>query len=395
MVNENKISTQRDRITFWLITLSCVCLIVQLYAMPREISSLMSLSNRLLLILWLGVGSVCILKEIAQGFSSDMASFMWLLVFVAFAFLCSVLSAAGAIVRNITSLFNFIVFPVMLLYSVYFGVPKKAKTVILLSNVALSVVFIDLYNSNYRNYFRGSYSIVDLNSVTLGYSNPNQSAMFLFVCALLLFVSIFYFSKKIVKLALVADMAYICKMLYETESRTALMVLIVFALLWLLSRKFRVTKTWITVTLLVPLVYAIAALFFLDTLADVKVWGEDLFNGREDIFKSFMNNLNIFTFVFGDYARFSFENLHNSYISIAATAGVFSAICFALLLNKFMVRNLEVACEEKYKKIAFIAFLCVTLYSSSEAAFFVGGSTYAFMVFAIFLLFCRPFLAEE
>ena len=391
MENEKQIETRQDQYTYWLIVASCVCLVIQLYALPRNITRLMSLSNQLLLLMWLGLGGFFVIKRFTDRLPGYLFCAVWMLAFVVFSVIFSLLTSGGSMMGNISAIVNFLAFPIMLLYAALFRIPQRAKTAILVTNVVLSLIFIDLYFSGYRNAYTNYYGTTNINALTLGYSNPNQTAMFLFVCTIILGISVFYTDSFFLKAALTLDMLFICKMLFDTESRTAFFVVLVFFGFIALTNKRKLTKKWILYSILTPLIYALCALFLRSFFENTTFLGESLFNGRELIYDRFLNNINLINFILGDFSRFQFDNLHNSYISVVATAGVIVLINFMTFLKRGHEKNLDLLDDERYSKVAFVGSLATIIYSSSEAAFFVGGSTYAFMIFSIYLFFSRPY----
>ena len=392
MEQKKQIESPQDRLTTWLITFSCLCLILQIYAMPRNNTRFMSLANMTMLFIWLGVGGVSVVKRFVNRLPGYLFCVVWLLVFIIFSLMFSVLTAGGSITANITAIVNFFALPIMLLYAAIYHIPERAKKIILVMNVLLSWVFIDLYFSGYRNAYTNYYGTTNIGALTLGFSNPNQTAMFLFACAVVLGVSVFYFKSMIIRLGVTLDLVFICKMLFDTESRTAFLAILVFSALVALSFKRRLTNKWILYAMVAPAVYAACALFLRAYFGDVTFLGESIFTGRERIYDRYLTNLNLINFMMGDFGKFRFDNLHNGYISIVATAGIFSLINFIIFLRRGLERNLVRLGQTRYSKVAFIGFLATIIYSSSEAAFFVGGSTYAYMIFVVYLLFSQPYV---
>ena len=146
----------------------------------------------------------------------------------------------------------------------------------------------------------------------------------------------------------------------------------------------------VTLILLTPVIYLVFALALPSISQKITVMGESIFTGREEIYQRYFDNLSIINFIFGDFNEFHFDNLHNGYISIAATGGIVSVICFILLLKKCLDTNRINARSYYYTATAYLGFLCIVLCTSTEAAFIVGGSTYAFFIFMIFALFSQP-----
>ena len=119
--------------------------------------------------------------------------------------------------------------------------------------------------------------------------------------------------------------------------------------------------------------------------------GDTLLNGRETLFSKYFDNLAVDTFFLGDFRSFRFDNLHNAYIAIAATTGIFVLSFYMYMLRKHMLQNLRPEIEKGYEHTAFIGFICLVFYFSTEAAGAVGGTNYAFMNMSLFVYFSKPF----
>lgn len=395
MVIRKKLEDRQERTTYFMIVASCVCLILQLYAIPRNSTGLMSIANHGILLLWLGVGGIRVIKRLAAVYPAKLMSFIWMLLLTVLALLVGILRGTYFAVSDITSFVNFMVFPMMLMHSAVYTVPDKAKTVLVVTAAFLSILFIALYHSDFRFVYTGYYGKTYIDQVTLGYPNPNQAAMYLFICVVILFTGIFSFRQWPVKALLILDVAYLCWILTQTESRTAVLLLIVFFILSLVMLKRNLPVWSVDVAIFTPLGYALLAMFFFPIFGTITLWGEPLFNGRENIFERYLDNLNILNFLLGDYRKFNFQNLHSGYVSIAATVGIVALAFFMIFIRTCLRQNHRGILRDKQAKIGFIGFLCVLVYTSTEAAFFVGGSTYAFLIFAVFMFFSQPFVGKQ
>lgn len=390
MVIRKKLDSRQELYTYLMIVASCICLVVQLYAIPRNHTTLMSIANKGLLLLWLGVGGIRIAMKLATAFPVKLISFLGILLLTLVAFLIAAFKSTSYISNYLTSFLNFMVLPVMLLFSTVYTIPEKAKNAMVVTGALLAAVFIALYHSGLRNVFIGPYATIHLPQVTLGYYNPNQAAMYLFAGIIILVTSVFYVRRKLSKVLLGLAAVYLSWIMLRTETRTAILLLAAFLALTVVTWKWTVPKCSIDIAIFTPFVYAFLAMFFFAVFGTIEIGGESLFNGRENIFNRYLSNLNPVSFFFGNYARFNFTNLHNSYVSIAATAGIFAVVAYMAFLRKCLQQNYRNALSQRYSAVSFAGFLCVLVYSSTEAAYFVGGSTYAFLIFMIFLFFSQP-----
>ena len=381
---------QRDNVTHCMIVFSCVCIILQLYSIPRKINLLLSLANYGHVFIWIILGGWRIFRRFAHSIPNMILPALVAIMSAVISCFLTITQYSGVTSLSVTALINFFVLPAMLMHCAIYPIPHKSKQLVIGTGVVMSLVYINLYHSEYRTVFETKYGRFFGEEVTLGYPNPNQTAMFLFVAMVILSIGIFWVKKPLVKTLLIADAAYMAVMLEQTKSRAGLLLLIIFLSAIFLMRKREIPSKLVKLVVLLPFIYAIVAMFFIETFGDVTLWGESIFNGREGVYGKYLDNISLVNFILGDFARFRFENLHNSYVSIAATAGIVTVICFVYFLRQLLLFNHGNAMTSWYSKIAYIGVLCVIIHSCGEAAFLVSGSTYAFLVFMIVMMFSSP-----
>ncbi len=367
------------------VVVSCICALIQLYALPRNLTQWISLSNRVLMILWIVFVGWAVLKKVEQRYPARLAGALVLVALSAIAYFVASVNNPGQVVSLGLKLLGFLILPMMLLYSAIFQIDARAKTAILIFNLAASVVFIQLYNSNMRYIFDGDYDTVYLDVITLGYTNPNRTAMYLFLCAISLVAGVFYFRPFVVKAIFAADAACMAWFLQQTGARTAILLFLVFvALIWVTGKR-AVSGAWINIALLLPLAYVLLQPF----AENLTFMGESLFNGREAVYDRYLGNLTVGSFLLGDMNRFRFDNLHNGYLAISASVGVPACVGYVHLMKTCMEINRPRRGAPTFERVAFVGFLCSVMYTGAEAAFFVGGATYAMLVFGVCVLFAK------
>jgi hypothetical protein len=362
-----------------------------MYAIPRKMTSLMAGSNRILMVIWIVFVGVALVRKLEQRFPKKLSGALVLLLGSLLAYVFAATGNTSIAVSVGLKLLGFLILPIMLIYSAVFEIETRSKTAILITNFLLSLIFIDLYNSDKRYVFEDVYGLTELDSLTLGYPNPNQTAMYLFLCTIGLAVGAFYFKRWLVKAFFAADAVCMAWFVSLTDSRTALVLLVVFALLIWVTGKRAVTGLWVDVALLIPLLYVLV----LPLASSVTVMGESMFNGREAIFNRYLGNLSIGSFFLGDMERFRFDNLHNGYVAIAASVGVPACLGYVHLLKTCLQINRPGHGTPAFERAAFAGLLCAIMYTAAEAAVFVGGSNYAMLVFGVYVLFARPGFSQS
>lgn len=107
--------------------------------------------------------------------------------------------------------------------------------------------------------------------------------------------------------------------------------------------------------------------------------GEAFDTGRFSIYTRVFRNYSIIDFLFGDFSRYRFDNLHNGYLSIMATVGVPSMVLFISLLYQKTTALLNYI-SQRHQRLAYIGLLFLIMHMAFEAAFFTAGSVYAVSV---------------
>lgn len=390
MLKDNTAPRSTVSLSLLLIIGSCMSALIQFIALPYDNATLISLSNRFLLVLWIVVIGIALFQRLLKPIPGELGSLLLIIIFSAVAWLIAALNSPSNAINNALRTAGFLILPLMFAYKDFFRIDQKAKSVVYGFNVLYSLVFVFLYHSDLRHAYESAYGATKIAQVTLGYANPNQTAMFLFLCVICLASGMLYVKPKYLKLFFAVDGCYLSWIMLQTESRAAIFLLVAFAIMVAIARKREITTRWINFAFSVPLAYVLLlpVLSFLDW--DIVVLNETIFNGREIIYNRYFQNLNITTFLFGDLNTFQFENLHNGYIAISASTGIVTCVSYGKFLKSNLIWDLPTRTAPMHERMAFVGFLCVIMYTCAEAAFFVGGSHYAFLLFSLFVLFAKP-----
>lgn len=379
------ISVGSDRALRALIALTCICVLVQTYSIPHKIMVLISVSNLVLSLSWLAYGVFEIVRRVSQRVPFNLIKGFGIVFFSLISLVIGLISD-GSTTSQIGRLIGFLVLPLMICCISVTRVSDSTRRIVLVTNIVASIQYILLYYSDLRHAFDTKYGVQNIESVTLGFANPNQTAMMLFSSLILLFVAVFFFKNKILRLVLIADMAFLAFILFETDSRTATLLVAVFLVFVLIALKKRIPKIVTELCMLAPFAYLAVALAMAPLLSDLELLGDSLFTGRENIYARYFDNLNPISFLFGDIAEFKFENLHNAYISIAASVGIIVFLLYYTFIRKALLNFYGKGNVSGYSAVAYCGLLCVMIYSSAEGGFLVGGTTYGALIAMMFLM---------
>jgi hypothetical protein len=299
----------------------------------------------------------------------------------------AVLCGPAAILNRMVRLVCFCMLPAyMLLYKDVCNV-KLLQKAIYVFNWVCTVLWTLLSFSWRSHIFYGEYSAITLDDLTLGYANPNQTAMMLMVSFVIAFSAHQRDISKKQKALYLLQCIWTLYLLYQTDSRTCIIIAGVMLALWVTHHIPKIGKGFVTFIFFLPLIMAFLLLFGGENVRDMLIMGEELDTGRTDIFRDVLGGLTLRSFVFGDYARWLGENLHNSYLSIFASLGVVGLTTYLVFFWKMIMHYFErVDRNSMPQMIAFLGILGVIAHGGSEATFLISGMVYGSMVGLLLVL---------
>ena len=278
---------------------------------------------------------------------------------------------------------KYIMFSCTMLLFVYIykmDVPKWLVEFILKVNVVIAVLYpIGYYLLNART--------MEADSLTLNFSNPNLTGMYLLHSALYCVLALQYFKNIIFKLAMVVLLAQIYMFMDATRSRASLLAFWGFIAITVISYfwggKITVTPLVSFLMLIMPLVAVFGYLY----LCDVGV----LYEKETDAFfevsdgKSMMSRRRIWEAgmswfrahpIVGSYGyiggKSGVSQMHNTHLDVLVSYGTVPFVLFITALNQCVNRVLK-NISYSYQKIALFAFYAVLISGTFEAALVSGG----------------------
>ena len=231
-----------------------------------------------------------------------------------------------------------------------------------------------------------AYSDDLLDSLELGFNNPNETAVYLMstICLLVLFFDTM--KRWLFKVPVVLIIGYLAYLLYLTESRTALVATALVILYQLFARRFVVPRWVIPVAVLLPVVFLVlyTQLWQRGLFRDLEILGKPFYSGREGAFLSLLEELGG-NWAFCDVGKYHFTNVHNGPLSIMISMGIFGFVAYFAYMV-YTLYQYHACIASKHQTIALIVILAIFVHSSAEATFIVGGAHYSIIVATFFLL---------
>ncbi len=365
-----------------------VCFTISIFAMMGILLALPYQNNRLISFGTYAIAGCAVIMcaryfiEHLQYVPSEEIAFWGLAVIC----VISVLVARAVSFASIVSVICFLEIPMFMLCAKE-TMTKKPAIIFLWVQYILSFYYIYLSRTDKANYYIGFYGTSTIDELTLGYRNPNETAMYLFTCFLSLLIAFLFYKRFILRLMFGINAVMIFRLVWLTESRAGivsciLVIIAIFLIKWVPVGKF-VTK----IAIAVPWVMVAAIYFFNDALVDIHFLGSSVETGRINVFDQVFKNINFFKFLFGDFLRHTFDNLHNVYISIFGTIGIFGVLLYSSYLSNSLLSQSNRTIHNISEKMAYVGILLFVIYSSVEATFFVGGSAFAMCFIGVYSFF--------
>lgn len=256
---------------------------------------------------------------------------------------------------------------------------------------AIFFIFLSFTSKGYAPYYANGIAVID-GSLTLGYSNPNLTGIYIVNTMGVLL----YFSgksrvdnKHINRLTLVLAIA-LGYLAVRTQSRATL-ICVVFLGAVFLAGHFKRVKIVVTsnITLAVfmalPLVFVYIFYHMYRTAGTYLFMGADIFS-RISIYNQVVASFENHKWI-GDVMTWHFQNSHNGMLTILANLGVVGLVLYLVYMYK-RIHVITVMFRERQTAsiLPYVAILTFFLHACVESATLTGGVLYAADVATVCML---------
>ena len=226
-------------------------------------------------------------------------------------------------------------------------------------------------------------------SLTLGFSNPNLTAMMIFINTTFLLVTRKSFKLRIVRLIITALIGYSIYMIYMTQSRASLAVTIVLiALTFAKRKKFKIRPFLSIICVLLPIafLFGLTYMYENEVLKDLELLGKTIYSGREIYYTKILSTLESyeFGFLFGHFTEF--QNTHNSALSLLRFFGIIGMVTYYIYVLYNILTFTRKSFDNKMSYICFIAILAIYIQSCAESTIILGGGVWIVAVLSLFAI---------
>ncbi len=355
----------------------CICIsmfstLLILYGTPARKEAIVSFGTRVMLgIVLVGIILICIQILYKE---SLLRRYLYFFTMVLLSFLIGVFSTSfSQTILRYANYTCFFMLPLLLIIIPSITYKNAVRNIVFFYNWAAFFIYVYYYFSPYSHIMQGLYGEYYSDDLTLGFSNPNLTAMMLLV-SLFIFIIDFFDKRQKKKPALIIlfPAAVIFYFIWKTDCRAGIIVALFFVFFAMLTDlKFVLNRKIIFAIFSVPILY-----IFFSLLSQINVMGASISTGRNEMYKLILNSTTFKSFLFGNYTDYAFNNSHNGYITVFATFGILVTILFiACYYNcyNFYADYLK-KINSKSRRVAFLGLLCIIVHSSVEASFLTTGT---------------------
>lgn len=305
-----------------------------------------------------------------------------LLVIIIFSNICSSVS-----VKTTGQIMNIICFLEMMI-AIYIidSIPYSQKLERFVSIVSLisAVLFVFLSFSSV------AYSHKLKDSLNLGYSNPNTTAIYLFTSMSYLSICLKDLDKKYQQSLIFVLCLYLLYLIYQTDSRACFFSGMCIMGYTFFRPQWKIPQCVLLMMLCTSLVFLLiySELYKRGLLLDLEILGKPFYSGRESYFVSTLKDIQG-NLLIGDIGKYSFDNMHNGALTLIAGCGLIGYVMYIAYMG-YTLQSYN-GKQTNYRQNAAIVVLCAYyLHSCAEAAMIVGGAQYSIYIATVYWLIKGP-----
>ena len=297
--------------------------------------------------------------------------------------LCAVLSHPVNLTL-LKKLFVFFQLPILMMVAKR-GQTGRVRDVIYSVNAFYPVLCLYYYTSSFSHRYIGRYGETAIDELTLGFANPNETAIYLMLCAFFLWAAFFRYKSLGKRIFLLVEFLWILFLVYQTECRAVAVVLIAVVFGTLAWKKMCLTKKFMRIAFISAALLAVA-LSFLPNVGKLVFMGDALDTGRTSIFAGYIRGLSFMSFLWGDFETYPLNNMHNAFLSLLASFGIFAAIACWFFYYRGYVSICAGKPNNMEQKVLQLSSIAIVFHSAVESSLLTSGAIYAVSSFLVLFM---------
>ena len=361
-------------------SLIAILQVIMLYGISSNTTSIISMCTYL----FFGLGLLMFATTIIATKNWPMR---WRVLFVLLIYIYTLLQLVGARRTLKISALSY-----MLMLSVW-PVASSIKLSDVSRKITAFMAFIQgamliyLSYSEYAYILRNEYnSIVD--SLTLGFPNPNQTAIIIYSTISILIIARENFKSKFFKFLIFGELVWLFYLLILTNARISIFAgfFIVFLDIYHKTKKKQFkfnenTKLFVFIMSVLPLLFfwIYNMMYEYKIFADLEIFGKSIYSGRNALYTTILDRWK--NHFFGNMKSFYFANSHNAALTILVNTGI---VGYALYFMYTYMELKHLCQKENTDFLSIVVILSYFVIGCAEAAILVSGSIY----YVTFLTIC-------
>lgn len=263
------------------------------------------------------------------------------------------------------------------------SISEKTAKVITKLNTVIAALFVLMFYLDPRTVYMMKERVTDY--LTFRISNPNATALFLLCVAIREFLSMIRAKKAASRIIHGVLHGYMVFFIYETQSRTSLLALNLFWIMYLIFtvRKIntmRMSKLVTTIIVILPLAFVVGYFVVLESN-----WAADLFSFMVYEGKGLDSRVLVWKYAFqyilsspliGAYGKLGtlvrHLQMHNTHLDVWVSYGVIVLVMFCVFLYQ-VIQVVSERCKTKQNFMELVGFFAAIFVGAGEAAMVSGG----------------------
>lgn len=219
---------------------------------------------------------------------------------------------------------------------------------------------------------------------TMGLGNPNSVSVYVMFAIMITLINIVVQKKIIVRIINIIIIAFLFGLLILLSSRTVVACVILLLIGYLVGRKSNLMRLFWGIVIVFPLIMIFITIMIGEYDLSFHILGKALETGRSDMYSSFVSDVKSspLAFLFGQYFKYKFNNMHNAPLTIVANGGIVGLVLYLSFWYKEL-KAINENCVNLVQRIAFYSILAFIIHSSTEALSMIGTIPYSVMVVII------------
>lgn len=321
-------------------------------------------------------------KVTSQKVEKTEALFVALVAVTAF---CYLYTCKSAIMGKLVQYMCFLMLPGCMVLYRHAGRVKDLKKAIHIANACYALLLIALSFAPNSHIAYGRYGLEEVEELTLGFQNPNETAIYLMLTFFALATAFVGEKKGLLKWSCGLLAALMFYMILQTQSRTCIVLAVAFLILALLQKKFRLKENTLKAAVCLPACVLIIMMEFPQWVASLRFMGEVADTGRIQLFNAFFRDWDLGIAILGSFSQYGGSNMHNSFLTLMAMFGIPAAIYYMYFFYKATTAyHPKVDSPASY--LGYVGWLMVIVHGVAEGTLLAAGTVYAGMAGLLLIL---------